>query len=465
MDLGLVCGVVGVVGIPAAIGLTMAASTHGEFRFVRGCFLLAALLTFVSAIWLTHDMPLGAYRLGIVAIAGAMAAVGLSIAVDWVREKEAPFIPAQLPAVVPRPTEPPIQDVSILADCSDTPLPMYVPADGRIMDAFAIFNDDVNRVKVSAMNYQGKPGEPLNWFAAKQSPFGWKCELTAQQPVFDAVLALDVTIIENIRKPDPSGQISNYSGMPIGRIKEIFSRHRINSNSNVFYLVNQSSYFVNIEVQGVASGGIINKFGGHERRNDIPVNTLRHASMGPFIIEAPPTTTPLASSHQDQAAEGGKGGSGEVFGNNGTIIGGKGGNVGPGGVGRGGDGGGGVIHGDRGTIIGGEGGSVDGTNIWFPPAQSGYIQYLESQGQTPDFDVQYPGAGGASAGWLQHQQIIVKIREGYFKKNGQEAKIRSSKIEDVPLEYINEKLKESGYSWRARIEKKYWYLYYVPAAH
>jgi hypothetical protein len=118
---------------------------------------------------------------------------------------------------------------------------------------------------------------------------------------------------------------------------------------------------------------------------------------------------------------GGKGGSGEIFGNHGTIIGGKGGNVGPGAVGRGGDGGGGVIHGDGGTIIGGEGGSVDGANIWFPPAQSAYIQYLESQGQTPDFDVQYPGAGGASVGWLQRQQTVAKIREKYFKETGQEA--------------------------------------------
>jgi hypothetical protein len=164
-------------------------------------------------------------------------------------------------------------------------------------------------------------------------------------------------------------------------------------------------------------------------------------------------------------AQGGKGGSGEIFGNNGIIIGGKGGNVGPDGVGRGGDGGGGVIHGDGATIIGGEGGSVDGANIWYPPAQSGYIQYLESQGKTPDFGVQQPGEGGATSGWLERQQVVSKIREEYFKNKSQDAKIQTSKIEDVPLKYINEKLKEAGYLWRARIEKKYWYLYYVPDSH
>jgi hypothetical protein len=179
-------------------------------------------------------------------------------------------------------------------------------------------------------------------------------------------------------------------------------------------------------------------------------------------LPSPEAIVPTDGIKVVREGQGGKGGSGEIFGNNGTIVGGKGGNVGPGGTGRGGDGGGGVIHGDGGTIVGGEGGSVDGTNVWFPPAQSGFIQHLESQGETPDFDIQYPGAGGATVGWLQRQQIVVKLREEYFRQTGQETKIRSSKIEDVPQEYINEKLKEADYPWRAGIEKKYWYLYYVP---
>lgn len=232
------------------------------------------------------------------------------------------------------------------------------------------------------------------------------------------------------------------------------------ADSFTFYIANRS------EISGISvvfPKTITARLLNEEKARSFPLKS------GPTIFLLPerplPPLPPSPSTLTEAVApqgQGGRGGSGEIFGNNGTIIGGKGGNVGPGGVGRGGDGGGGVIHGDGGTIIGGEGGSVDGTNIWFPPAQSGYIQHLESQGQTPDFDVQYPGAAGASAGWLQRQQIVEKIREEYFKKNGQEAKIRSSKIRDVPLEYINEKLKESGYSWRARIEKKYWYLYYIP---
>lgn len=159
-------------------------------------------------------------------------------------------------------------------------------------------------------------------------------------------------------------------------------------------------------------------------------------------------------------AIGGKGGSGEIFGN-GTVVGGAGGHVGAGGTGRGGDGGGGVIHGD-GIIIGGEGGSVDGTDIWYPPAQSAYIKYLEDQGQTPDFGIQYPGAGGATEGWIQRQQVVTEIREKYFKDMRQADKLKSSKIGDVPLDYVNNALANVGYPWRARIDKKYWYLFYIP---
>lgn len=176
-------------------------------------------------------------------------------------------------------------------------------------------------------------------------------------------------------------------------------------------------------------------------------------------------TSPASTELRRDIAEGGRGGSGEIFGRNGTVVGGKGGNVGLGGVGRGGDGGGGVIHGDGGTIIGGEGGSVDGVDIWFPPAQSSFTQFLESEGKTPDFGVQYPGAGGASGGWAQRQAVVAKLREAYFNEKGQISKIQSSKIEDVPLDYINAKLENAGYPWRARIERKYWYLYYVPRKH
>lgn len=161
-------------------------------------------------------------------------------------------------------------------------------------------------------------------------------------------------------------------------------------------------------------------------------------------------------------AKGGDGGSGEIIGGSGTIIGGPGGRVGTGGQGVGGHGGGGRIEGGDGVIIGGEGGSVDGTHIWYPPARSGGIEFLEEIGQVPGWGEGWPGQGGMSPGYFRKHQIVSGVRAEYFLKNGQKEKLEVSKIEDVPLEYVNEKLAEAGYDWRAKVERKYWYLYFVP---
>lgn len=158
-------------------------------------------------------------------------------------------------------------------------------------------------------------------------------------------------------------------------------------------------------------------------------------------------------------AQGGHGGCGEIFGN-GTVIGGRGGRVGTGGRGRGGDGGGGIIHGN-GVIIGGDGGSVDGENIWYPPARSGYEDFLAKQGETPDWGVMYPGYGGMSPGYVQRHQIVQAIRAAYFHAQGALNKIKHSKIADVPLAYINSELQAAGFPWRAE-QDGHWYIYRVP---
>lgn len=289
--------VLALIGIAATM-TSVPGPGHWEFGIARLCFVAAALLFLGKAtVWGAADLTL--IRVAIVGLIGAALAVGLAFGVQWVNKKQNVTKPAETAKSA---AGPPIQEVSILADCSHGFLPAYVPPDGIIMRAFVAFDDEASRVKIVPMDYSGQPGAMTNWLALKQSPTGWKCELTSQQTIFDVELALDATIIENIRKPDPTGQISNYSGMPLGRVQASFTRHRIDSNSTVFYLINQSSYFINIEIRRIASGNIINKFGGHERRIDIPVNALRYASMGPFIINTPPTIPPVPP-HPDQAQQ------------------------------------------------------------------------------------------------------------------------------------------------------------------
>lgn len=158
---------------------------------------------------------------------------------------------------------------------------------------------------------------------------------------------------------------------------------------------------------------------------------------------------------------GGRGGSGEIFGD-GTVIGGRGGRVGVGGQGRGGHGGGGVVHGN-GLVIGGNGGEVDGANVWFPPARSGYDHYLAGLGETPDWGVMYPGYGGMSPGYLQRHRIVQAIRSNYFKNRGITVSNERSKIHEVPIEYVNSELKSAGFDWRAE-QEGHWYIYRSPAA-
>jgi hypothetical protein len=103
IDWGLVLGAVGVVGIPVAIGLTMAASTPGEFRFVRGCFITAAVLTIGSLAWLTYEQDLGLAKIAIAGVVGAVVAIGLVVALEWVNRKQAEVKPFVSP-VTPAPT-------------------------------------------------------------------------------------------------------------------------------------------------------------------------------------------------------------------------------------------------------------------------------------------------------------------------------------------------------------------------
>ena len=157
-------------------------------------------------------------------------------------------------------------------------------------------------------------------------------------------------------------------------------------------------------------------------------------------------------------AQGGKGGGGEIFGS-GTVIGGAGGRVGAGGTGRGGDGGSGVIHGN-GVVIGGQGGPVDGTEIWYPPAASGG-DVMPGGWWEPDYGAILPGQGGMSPGYLARFQVATEIRQDYFAAIGMNEKLKSSKIGDVPLEFLNKQLKEKGYPWRARVEGR-WYVFFIP---
>jgi hypothetical protein len=195
------------------------------------------------------------------------------------------------------------------------------------------------------------------------------------------------------------------------------------------------------------------------QRKGLTVNEVKAFRKELYVVNRAYGSDDQPPSEAQPFAQGGRGGGGEIFGD-GIVIGGRGGRVATGGQGRGGDGGGGIVHGD-GMVIGGDGGSVDGAAIWYPPACSGYDHYLAGQGQTPDWGVMYPGHGGMSAGYLERHRIVAEIRARFFQKQESPEKVARSKIDDVPLDYINSELVAQGFAWRAQREG-YWYLYYIP---
>lgn len=94
MDWGILLGVVGIFGIPlalATLGLTMAANTPGEFSFLRACFVAAGVISAVAVFLLQWNYPEGSpvMRAIAVALAGALVFGSISVALDWVKRKEA----------------------------------------------------------------------------------------------------------------------------------------------------------------------------------------------------------------------------------------------------------------------------------------------------------------------------------------------------------------------------------------
>jgi hypothetical protein len=93
MDWGILLGIVGVLGIPlalAVLGLTMAATTPGEYRFVRGCFFAAGAISAATIFPLFWNYTEGSHTVRITALAlvGALIFGGLGVALDWVNKKQ-----------------------------------------------------------------------------------------------------------------------------------------------------------------------------------------------------------------------------------------------------------------------------------------------------------------------------------------------------------------------------------------
>lgn len=148
-----------------------------------------------------------------------------------------------------------------------------------------------------------------------------------------------------------------------------------------------------------------------------------------------------------QNGTGGEGGSGTIFGNNGTIIAGNGGNGGIAGIG--GKGGGGIAYGDNCKIIGGDGG-----NSGTADGRGGRGARSPLEGQDMPTDMWGYGYGGSGANHHEYDRrlvILKSIRTEYMVKFPHEVPFLEAGIDPVPLNWVNKRLEELQEPWRVEM--------------
>ena len=142
--------------------------------------------------------------------------------------------------------------------------------------------------------------------------------------------------------------------------------------------------------------------------------------------------------------QGGAGGSGKIFGDTGTIIGGRGGAGGTSGIG--GAGGSGEIHGDGGTIIGGDGGNAGTADGRGGRGARGPTERLGFQ-----TDLWGYGRGGSGANHPEYERrltLMLESREEYMARFPEERRFIEAGVDHVPSDWINQRLAERGERWQ-----------------
>lgn len=169
---------------------------------------------------------------------------------------------------------------------------------------------------------------------------------------------------------------------------------------------------------------------------------LRSQTSTPLQITPPLlVATPLP-----QPAKAGTGGSGAINGNYGTIVGGKGGDVGVNGNGTPGDGGSGTGVGDHLYIQGGAGGNMgtfDGrggkaTAPW-PQAASGPLQ---------SWGVGRGGPGGNLPEYERRVSLLIAIRSDYMTAMPDTRPFILAGIDQIAPDWINARLASLGETWQ-----------------
>jgi len=147
------------------------------------------------------------------------------------------------------------------------------------------------------------------------------------------------------------------------------------------------------------------------------------------------------------SGHGGEGGGGTIVGNRGTVIGGRGGNGGA--SGSGGKGGSGFIQGDDGLIIGGDGGDSGTADGRGGRGARGPTERLGFSTSTWGF-----GRGGTGRNHPEYDRrvnVLREVRNEYISKFPLDAPFIEAGIDQVPTDWVNQRLTELGEPWRVQL--------------
>jgi hypothetical protein len=234
MDWGIILGIVGVLGIPLALailGLTMVATTLGEFRFVRACFVTAALISTATVLLLQWNYQEGslAMRAVIVAVTAASIFGGLSVALDWVNKKQTPEI-AETSAG------------ELLLECQLAPLP-----DVGLPNQTILFKVDPFRFSdLGTIGYgtvPSEPGKPFKWLEGwgNRAQSSARCRVTnyGKTTLFNLEIPFKITFVRIERGGNPGSTVGDKIINTEDGVVPITKLEPGNEAAYIFYIHNQ----------------------------------------------------------------------------------------------------------------------------------------------------------------------------------------------------------------------------------
>ncbi|MDR7038584.1 hypothetical protein J2X36_003350 [Methylobacterium sp. BE186] len=226
----------GLAATPLSLGLSMAAKTRGEFRFVKACLWLAAsaiIGNHLVGIW-QSGKPIGVLGILVAAAIGAAVTAGMAVALDWVSRKERSalgYTTADAPKKSP--------SAPIILECHNANLPSETPPEGIIhtMDV----GDPEHEVLDLGKRWSPGNSYKIAWDGIRSA---YRCDVTnlGAEAVFNVLLTFKLSFHDTA--PESGDTTEQIGKLVLSRDRRIRIPALAPNKPFTFYVYNKSRYFV-----------------------------------------------------------------------------------------------------------------------------------------------------------------------------------------------------------------------------